>query len=226
MSGLGALVAASAAFVGTHFLLSHPLRAGLAARLGERGFAILYSLIAIATFAAMVHFYSPANAGAAPLWVAGDAAWAAATVLMWLGAILFMGSLRRNPAFPRPGVRLATIDPPRGVFAITRHPMNWGFASWAAVHIIVNPTPAGLVLSAAILILALGGSVGQDAKKERALGEMWREWQAQTAFFPCGRGFALPDGFAAIAGTLLFLIATWAHGALGAMPAGLWRWVG
>lgn len=226
MSPLAALALASAAFVGTHFLLSHPFRAGLVARMGERGFAILYSVIAIATLAAMIHYFSPANAGAAPLWTAGDAAWIAATLLMWFGAILFMGSLRRNPAFPRPGVTMARIDPPRGVFAITRHPMNWGFSSWALVHAIVNATPANLVLSAAILILAIGGSVGQDAKKTRALGDMWREWQARTAFFPFGRGFALPDAFATIAGTLLFLIATWAHGALGAMPAGIWRWVG
>ena len=226
MSALAALVVASVAFVGLHFLLSHPLRAGLVARMGERGFGILYSAIAIATFAAMIYFYPRANAGAAPLWVAGEAAWIAATALMWFGSILFMGSLRRNPAFPRPGVTLAKIDAPRGVFAITRHPMNWGFSSWALVHAIVNPTPAGLVLSAAILILAIGGSVGQDAKKTRALGEMWREWQARTAFFPFGRGFALPDAFATIAGTLLFLIATWAHGALGSMPAGIWRWVG
>ena len=31
----------AAAFVGTHFLLSHPLRAPLVARIGERGFLLL-----------------------------------------------------------------------------------------------------------------------------------------------------------------------------------------
>lgn len=226
MSPLGALAAASATFVGTHFLLSHPLRAGLVARMGARGFSILYTVIALSTFAAMILFYGRSDPGSVPLWVAGDAAWIAATLLMWFGSILFAGSLRRNPAFPRPGATMPKIDAPRGVFAITRHPMNWGFSAWALVHIIVNSTPASLVLSAAILILAVGGSIGQDAKKERALGELWREWMARTAFFPFGRGFALPDAFAASAGTLLFLVATWAHGALGAVPAGFWRWLG
>jgi uncharacterized membrane protein len=44
------LVLAITAFVGTHFLLSHPLRAALVARLGEKGFSGLYSVIALATF--------------------------------------------------------------------------------------------------------------------------------------------------------------------------------
>jgi uncharacterized membrane protein len=223
LSPLACLAIASAAFVGLHFLMSHPLRQPLVRRLGDRGFAGVYSVVSLITFGAMIHYFPAANREGVPLWVPGDILWLIASLLMWFGSILFMGSLRRNPAFPRPGAPVGIGDP-RGVFAITRHPMNWGFATWAIVHAIVNATPAGLVVSAAILILAIGGSVGQDAKKERLLGGAWQEWEAKTAFFPFGRGFALPDGFAFIGGTLLFFIATWAHGALGGMPAGLWRW--
>lgn len=225
MSALGCLALASAAFVGSHFLLSHPLRAALVARLGEKGFALLYTVVALVMLGAMVWTYRPAaNAAPAPLWDAGQAAWIVATLLMWLGSILFAGSLRRNPAFPRPDAPVRSIDPARGVFAITRHPMNWGFALWAVVHIIVHPTPASLVVSVAILTLAIGGSVGQDIKKEKLLGETWREYKARTSFVPFGRGFALPDGFAAVGGTIVWLAATFAHGALGSMPAGIWHW--
>lgn len=225
MTALAWLALAAFAFVGTHLLLSHPLRDSLVKRLGERGFTIVYSLVAFATLGAMIHYYPAANSGPVALWVASDWLWAAASLLMWFGAILFAGSLRGNPAFPRPGQATSKIGEPRGVFAITRHPMNWGFAIWALVHALVNPTPAALVVSAAITVLALGGSVGQDAKKERLLGDDWRDWKARTSFIPFGRGFALPDGFAFVAGTVLFLVATWAHGALGAIPAGPWRWL-
>ena len=225
MSALGWLAAASAAFVGGHALLSHPLRAGTVNRLGEKGFTLLFAVVAVTTLIAMVWSYgAAADEAPAPLWDAGQAGWIVATVLMWLGSILFVGSLRRNPAFPRSGAPITKIDLARGVFAITRHPMNWGFALWAAVHIIANPTPASLIVSASILILALGGSVGQDAKKERLLGEVWREWKSRTSFFPFGRGFALPDVFAFVAGTLLWLVATYAHGGLGYRPAGIWHW--
>jgi len=223
MSGVGMLVAASAAFVGTHFLMSHPLRASMVAKLGERGFAGAYTLVSLATFAWMIKAYGPASAESPQLlWETGDAGWTAATLVMWLGSVLFMGSLRRNPAFPRPGKPIEKIDDPRGVYAITRHPMMWGFTLWAAVHATVNSTRASLVLSAAIAILALGGAVLQDAKKARLLGNVWRDWRTRTNFLPFGKGFAMPDAFAFITGTLVWLVATWAHGALGYRPAGIW----
>ena len=223
MTALGCLALASAAFVGTHFLLSHPLRAFAVSRLGEKGFALFYTVVALASLFAMAWTYgAAADAAPVPLWDAGQAGWIAATGLMWIGSILFVGSLRRNPAFPRPDAPVKSIDPARGVFAITRHPMNWGFALWAIVHIIANPTPASLVVSGAILVLALGGSVAQDIKKEKQLGEMWREWKSRTAFIPFSRGFALPNGFATVGGTLLWLAATYAHGAFGYRLAGVW----
>ena len=43
------LAIALIAFVGSHFLLSHPLRAPLVAQAGAGGFAGLYSLVAAAT---------------------------------------------------------------------------------------------------------------------------------------------------------------------------------
>jgi uncharacterized membrane protein len=223
MTGIGMLALASATFVGTHFLLSHPLRAPLIARLGEKGFAGLYTVVALATFAWMIKAYSPASAEAPQqLWDAGQAGWIVATLLMWLGSVLFLGSLRRNPAFPRPGKKIEKIDDPNGVYSITRHPMMWGFALWALVHAIVNSTLASLILSATVAILALVGAAFQDAKKEALLGDLWRDWKSKTSFVPYGRGLRSADAFALITGTILWLVATWAHGALGYRPAGIW----
>ena len=100
--------------------------------------------------------------------------------------------------------------------------MMWGFASWSAVHLAVIGTPKALVFDGAILFLAIAGSVGQDAKKAKLMGERFHEWAAQTAFVPFGRGVAWPGMMAFIGGTLLFLIATWLH----PMPVGIWRWIG
>ena len=223
MTGLGALALASVAFVGTHFAMSHPLRAAIIRALGERGFAGAYSLVAVGLLWAMTIFYGPASAAAPqPVWDAGEVGWAVATLLMWIGSILFVGSLRRNPAFPRPGKPATKIDAARGVFAITRHPMLWGFIAWALVHAIVNPNLASLIVSAAVAILALGGAAVQDAKKEKLIGAPWREWISRTSFAPFGRGFASPGTFASVGGTLVCLAATWAHGALGYRPAGIW----
>jgi uncharacterized membrane protein len=206
-------------FVGTHFLLSHPLRARLAGAMGERAFQGFYSLVAIATLGSTIYFYHVI--GREPqLWVPGEALWAAATLLMWLGSILFVGSFVRNPALP--GAR-GPSGPPAGVFAITRHPMMWGFALWAAVHLMVVATPKALVLDGALLLLALAGSVGQDRRNAGKKGERWHEWAAQTAFWPFARGLASPGLVAFAGGTLLLFVATWLHPGHAAGP---WRWIG
>lgn len=218
MTGLACLALAAAAFVGTHFVLSHPLRAPLVRAVGERPFQGIYTIVALATFGLMIWVYGRVGSET-PLWAAGDGVWIVASFVMWFASILLVGSFIRNPALPgAPGPRGA----PKGVFAITRHPMMWSFALWAFVHAALIATPKSLVLHGAIVLLALGGSALQDRKKAVQFGATWHEWTAQTAFVPLARGFAYPGTVALIGGTLLFFLASWLHPA----PAGFWRWVG
>jgi uncharacterized membrane protein len=207
------------AFVGLHFLLSHPLRAPLVAKLGAKGFQGLYSAVALITFGLMIYFYR--LIGREPqVWNLGEWVWPVGAILMWLGSILFVGSFLGNPALP--GARLDRGKTPQGVFAITRHPMMWGFALWAAVHFAVMGTVKALVFDGAIFFLAIVGSIGQDAKKQKLMGERFHEWTAQTAFIPFTRGIAWPGTVAFVGGTALFLAATWLH----PFPVGIWRWIG
>ena len=154
------------------------------------------------------------------LWEPTEAAWITGTILMLLGSILFVGSFAGNPALP--GARGPKGDAPKGVFAITRHPMMWGFALWALTHILVVATFKAVIFDGALIVLALVGSALQDRKKAGLMGARWHEWTAQTAFVPFSRGLAHPGMFALVAGTLLFLAATWLH----PLPVGLWRWIG
>ena len=206
------------AFVGLHFLLSHPLRRPLVRSLGERAFQGIYSLIALLTFGAMIYFYHAIGREPERLWDAGDAGWIIGTILMWLALILFVGSFVKNPALV--GAR-GPAGGPSGVFRITRHPMMWAFAIWAGVHLMILAAPKTLVFDGAIIILALAGAFGQDRKKARQFGENWHDWTAQTAFVPFTKGVGNPGAVALIGGTLLFFLATWAH----PIPAGLWRWL-
>lgn len=212
------LTLSAVAFVGTHFLLSHPLRGPLVRAMGAGPFRILYTIVALVTFGAMIHYYRVIGREP-PLWTVGDAGWIIASLLMWLGSILFVGSFVGNPALvgaarPKGG--------PKGVFAITRHPMMWGFAIWAAVHLAVIGMPKALMFDGAIILLALGGAAAQDVKKRQLMGEDWHDWTAETVFFPFTRGVANPGAVALIGGTLLFFAATWLH----PVPAGFWRWIG
>ena len=233
MEAMHGLIAACAAFVGTHLLLSHPLRAPLVRMLGAGGFAIAYSLVALATFGWIIWAWV-AMPLSPPHFVPGDGAWAAASVAMWLATLLLVGSFSRNPAMPAPGAAEAAMRTPTGVFAITRHPMMWSFALWALVHILIWPTPENHILATAILLLAIIGSAGQDRKKAAQMGDAWRGWQSRTAFVPfagqiAGRtpwGAIWPGFGQILLATALWAAITWAHMPAGArVAAGVWRWL-
>jgi uncharacterized membrane protein len=230
MGSINTLIVAAVVFVGSHFLLSHPLRAGMVRAIGERGFQGVYSLVAILTFAWMIRAYDKAPVSA-PLWPAGNVLWVVVTVLMLIASILLMGSLIRNPALPAVGRAAAFPDAARGVYAVTRHPMMWSFALWGLCHIAVFPTARTIVLAAAIIVLALVGAALQDRKKQRLQPDQWPVWESKTSYLPfaaIAAGRARLGGFgmhALLGGIVVWLVATWVHIPLTGWHAGIWRWL-
>lgn len=226
MQGYAMLLAGAVGFVGSHFAMSHTLRATMVSRLGDKGFQIAYTLVSFATLFLMIEGFKRAPV-TAPIWVAGDGLWAVSTVLMLIASILFAGSLIGNPALPVPEAaakRIAMKDP-GGVFRITRHPMMWGFALWGIAHSLIAPRIDSFILCGAIVTLALVGAKLQDGKKFVLMGDAWLHWQSRTSFLPFGRGLAFPGWLALIGGVLLWLAAQWAHMPLGAGAAGIFRWL-
>ncbi len=232
MTGLLPVTAAAVAFIGSHLVLSHPLRRPIVEAVGERSFTLIYVLVAIAAITLLATAYRAAPAGP-PLWPVGTVLWVIVTVVMLLAAVLLMGSLVRNPAMPNAATAPAIA---RGVFAVTRHPMMWSFALWGLCHATIYPIPANLVLTAAIVVLALGGAALQDGKKAASVPELWQPWQAQTSFWPfaaivdgrarLGDGLRGLGGHALGGGLLVWLLATWAHGPIAGWRVGLWHWIG
>lgn len=228
MAGSMTVLAGAGAFVGTHFILSHPLRQPLVNTLGEKGFRGLYSVVAFLTLG-LVGWAYPKAPTTAPLWSVGDGLWALATVLMLVAAILLMGSMVRNPAMP--GASNAATAEARGVFGITRHPMLWAFAIWGGVHILIYPVAKNIIVAGAIIVLALIGAALQDRKKARLDPLGWPAWEARTSYWPfaaIAQGRARFGGFGGHAlggGIVVWLLATWAHIPLAGWAAGIWRWL-
>jgi uncharacterized membrane protein len=230
MGSIDALVVAAVAFVGSHFLLSHPLRRAMVHAIGEKGFLAVYSLIAILTFGWLTMAYSRAPMST-PLWPAGDALWAVVTAVMLIASILLMGSLIRNPALPAGSGAAAFPQTARGVYAVTRHPMMWSLALWGLCHIAVFPVTRNIVLAIAIIVLALVGAALQDRKKQRLQPDLWPVWESKTSYLPfaaIAAGRARLGGFgmhALAGGVVVWLLATWAHIPLTGWRAGIWRWL-
>ncbi|MBN3845879.1 MFS transporter [Paraburkholderia sp. Ac-20342] len=230
MGSINAVLAAAVVFVGSHFLLSHPLRSRLVGAIGEAGFQGVYSLIALLTFGWLILAYRKAPL-TAPLWPAGNTLWAIVTVVMLIASILLMGSLIRNPALPTGGRPGSFPEAALGVYAVTRHPMMWSFALWGLCHIAVFPVTKSIIVAAAIVVLALVGAALQDRKKERLQPNQWPAWESRTSYLPFAAivaGRARFGGFglhALLGGLVVWLVATWAHIPLAGMAAGIWRWL-
>lgn len=90
MNAIAPVLVAAIAFVGTHVLLSHPLRRPLVQTIGEATFIGVYSLVAVATLIWVVFAYRAAPT-TTPLWAVGNVLWAVVTVVMLLASVLLMG---------------------------------------------------------------------------------------------------------------------------------------
>lgn len=218
------LVAASLSFVGSHFLMSHQLRAALVRRFGANGFMLAYSVVSLVTFVWMIFEFGRAPK-AESFWPVGDVVWIAASLLTLVSAVLFSGSFIRNPSLPGVPDALAA-QAPSGVFKVTRHPMMWGFALWGIAHILVAPRVDNFIFAGSLVFLALVGSKAQEIKKRNIKGGQWDAWLRRTHFMV--RPGALPKVGVGpwIAGTLIWAAATWAHPYWGVAGAGVFRWVG
>ena len=67
---------------------------------------------------------------------------------------------------------------------MTRHPMLWSFAIWAAVHILGNGDTAAIVFFGAFLVTVLAGMPSIDAKLHRRDPATWQGLAAMTSIVP------------------------------------------
>lgn len=223
---LANLIAAAVAFVGMHFVLSHPLRATVVRVAGPIGFQAIYSLVALTSFVWLVRAYRAVGPGGEPLWNGqGEAMWGLASLITLIASVLLVGSFFGNPALTVPGAAALTAREPAGVLRVSRHPMMWSFALWALAHILVSPTPRQWVLAGSIAFLALVGSHMQDRKKRVLMGEAWSDWSAKTSYWPKLGGLAGAGLVPWLGGIALWLAASWGHLWGNGMAAGIFRWL-
>lgn len=216
------LIAANAAFVGTHFIMSHPLRAPMVKAFGAMGFQIVYSIVSIATLAWV--YFAFKGAPSADLPGSGEIGWAVATLITLPAMVLFAGSLMGNPALPTPQADAQARAEPKGVFKVTRHPMMWGFALWALSHIVLYWSWRTMVTALAMGILALVGARLQDKKKEVLMGDAWQQWESKTSFWPRWGALFGAGAVPWALGIVFFALFSWLHVPLGGIAAGIWRW--
>lgn len=184
MQGFGALAVAALIWVGVHVgIAGTALRGAVVGRLGEKGFSLAFSAASVLAIVFLVRSYNAAPAE--PLWFAPDWLRWALVLLMLPASVLFVGSVAApNPTAAGGGRALA--QEPRGIQRVTRHPMLWSFAIWAAVHVLGNGDLASLLFFGAFLVTALAGMPSIDAKLARREPDAWPRLAAATSILPFG----------------------------------------
>ncbi len=178
-----ALILAALLWVGVHVgIAGTSLRGVVVAILGEAGFRIAFSIASVVSIVLLVLAWRAAPT--TPVWFApGWLRWILALVML-PAFILFAASHKRNPTAAG-GDRLIG-EPATGIQRVTRHPMLWSFALWAAVHLIGNGDTASIVFFGAFLVTALAGMPSIDAKLAARRPEAWGSLAAQTSILPFG----------------------------------------
>lgn len=173
-------------FGGTHVGLTlAPVRARLARALGETGFIVFYSFVAIVTFGALtryvaLHRFDDPHAA---LLTSVPPVQGALLALSAFGFALFVAGVLMYPAMPM-ATFLHRVGTPHGVQRITRHPFFSGISIWAAAHALLAPSSVTLVYFVGFVLLGFAGGLHQDRRLAAELGEPYRAYAAATSFWP------------------------------------------
>jgi uncharacterized membrane protein len=208
------LIAAALFLLASHFgISSTAVRPWLVARLGERAYLGLYSLVALGAIAWLIWAYR--QAPYAELWPVNAATAAVPLIVLPFAFVLATAGLSTsNPTAV--GTLPATLggSAVRGIFRITRHPFLWSVLLWAGAHLIASGDLAGVILFGAFFALAAIGTVLIDLKYAKARGADWQAFAAASSNPPFGaiiagrqRLVAAEIGWPRVAlGLLLYLI--------------------
>lgn len=178
------LILAGVVFVMMHVLISGTARRDAwVARLGERGFQGVFSLVSVLVIVWVVRAYQAAPY--IPIWDPPHALrWL--TFLLMIVAFLFVviGLTTPNPTAVGGESHLDDAEPAAGILRVTRHPFLWGVAIWATAHLLANGDAASMVLFLTFLALAHIGPRSIDAKRARRYGAKWERFAAATSNAP------------------------------------------
>jgi uncharacterized membrane protein len=200
-------------FVLSLFLLSHSIparprvRRWLVDRLGHGNYLAAYGLLSIVLLAWLIR--AAVRAPVIPLWSPGLWSWHLALGVMLPACWLLAGGL----ATPNPfsvSASSGPFDPARpGIVGLVRHPVLWGFAAWASVHLLANGHLAALILFGVFLLFSLAGISLIDRRKRRQLGAEYDRLRPTNHCWTAGQLLATFGG-----GTALYALLLAMHPAL------------
>ncbi len=179
------LITAAMAWVFVHLGIAGTGLRGLIARaLGERGFRLAFSLVSVANLI----WLGKAWGAAGPvrvLWHAPQWLVLLCMLVMVPAVILLVGSVTTpNPTMVGGHRTLRSDTPAIGILRVTRYPMLWSFALWAATHLVISGTLGAAIFTGAFLVVAVAGMFSLDAKYAKRAPQQWPAFACATSILP------------------------------------------
>jgi uncharacterized membrane protein len=172
---------AAGLWVGTHLgISSSPLRGVLVRLMGQAMYMLFYSLVAAAALAYLIWVYVQAPRFDY-LWMPDPDLYWYAKLSMPLAMMLLVGGFMA-PKDADPQQTEAELV--RGVFRVTRHPMQWAIIIWAVGHIIANGDAVSLLFFSAFLSLSFFGTLLMDRKQAQADPDKWQQLARVSSNIP------------------------------------------
>jgi uncharacterized membrane protein len=180
------LIAAAAFFVLLHPGVSgSPLRHLFVRSLGDATYARLFQLASLGGVVWLGFAYGGTTGAADKLWVVHPVTMGLQLLLQPMALLLLVSGITTpNPGTFGQEAVADTREPVRGMLRVTRHPFLWGVTLFAIGHLLVVPTPRGLVLFGSLAFVALTGTFSIDAKRRRSLGPKWDSFEIRTSNIP------------------------------------------
>ena len=211
------------AFFASHAIPARPsVRRRLVGMMGERFYIAVYSVMSLLLLGWL--FRSAGEAPYVELWPAMDWQRLVPQIAVPLAFAFGMAGLfTANPLSLSANHREGGANP--AILAITRHPVLWALAIWAAAHIVPNGDLAHLLLFGTLLALCLAGMILMDRRAARRLGRgQWARLAAQRPLLPFSRPKALrlpsPRELRwGLVGLVLAVVAALSHEAVIGLPA-------
>lgn len=164
-------------FLGIHFLpCIVALRTALFNKLGEKGYKIVFSLVAFVGLVLIV--VGKIQAEFVSLWIPPSWGRTIAIPLVFVAFVLL------------PAAHMKT-----NIKRFTRHPMLWGVACWAVAHLLANGDKASVILFASFGVYALVDMMSAN----------FRGAQLQTQSYPLKNDVIVVAAGAVVYTAILFL---------------------
>jgi len=213
-----------AAFVGTHFLLSHALRRPAIDRFGLAGFRAVYSAVSLVLLLVIFVGYHKTPSGPM-LWSSDNLALQIGfAVVGYFAVALFVASLFANPGLVGSNLNGLSTRAPDGVYLVTRHPMMFAIAIWCVIQVALVPSARNAISCAGFVLLALVGARMQDRKNAALSGREWTLWMARTPFWPNLRHIGALGTIWLLA-AIPWVLVSWLETRVTYQPVGLWYFV-